>query len=171
MHSTARDVTWSLLQVGAAARALCGPAGGCDTAIQCASLKSNVGHLEAAAAAAGLASLVVAPLSAGVVAVNAQLRGSCPRVFCRAFPLFSRLRRPRRLNAHLSSLVSSGSFQMPVEVLPRATSGGGESRLSSFGFSGTIAHGAFGARGSAKTARWVASTQNQGRAALVSLFR
>ena len=36
---------------------------------------------------------------------------------------------------------------MPVEVLPRATSGGGESRLSSFGFSGTIAHGAFGATG------------------------
>ena len=44
-------------------------------AVQCASLKSNVGHLEAAAAAAGLASLVVAPLSAAVVAVNAQLRG------------------------------------------------------------------------------------------------
>ena len=32
---------------------------------------------------------------------------------------------------------------MPVEVLPRAARGGGESRLSSFGFSGTIAHGAF----------------------------
>ena len=90
MHSTARDVSWSLLQVGAAARALCGPAGGCDTAIQCASLKSNVGHLEAAAAAAGLASLVVAPLSAGVVAVNAQLRGFCPRVSSAArFSVFS----------------------------------------------------------------------------------
>ena len=44
-------------------------------AIQCTSLKSNVGHLEPAAAAAGLASLVVGPLMASVVAVNAQLRG------------------------------------------------------------------------------------------------
>ena len=43
--------------------------------IQCTSLKSNVGHLEPAAAAAGLASLVVGPLMASVVAVNAQLRG------------------------------------------------------------------------------------------------
>ena len=63
--------------MGAAARALCEPADGdgCGEAIQCASLKSNVGHLEAAAAAAGLASLVVVPLCATVVAVNAQLRG------------------------------------------------------------------------------------------------
>ena len=48
----------------------------------------------------------------------------------------------RRLNAHLSSIVSSKPFQMPVDVVPR-TSGLGDSRLSSFGFSGTIAHGAF----------------------------
>ena len=41
----------------------------------CASLKSNSGHLEAAAAAAGLASLAVGPLSTGIVVVNAQLRG------------------------------------------------------------------------------------------------
>ena len=45
------------------------------TAIQCTSLKSNMGHLEAAAAAAGLSSLIVGPLLAGTVAVNAQLRG------------------------------------------------------------------------------------------------
>ena len=67
--------------MGAAARALCGSSGGEEhdhrgEAMQCASLKSNVGHLEAAAAAAGLASLVVGPLSAAVVVVNAQLRGS-----------------------------------------------------------------------------------------------
>ena len=58
----------------------------------------------------------------------------------------------RRLNAHLSSIVSSrrSSFRMPVEVVARAgrsdVMGGleqGTSRLSSFGFSGTIAHGAF----------------------------
>ena len=44
--------------------------------MQCASLKSNMGHLEAAAAAAGLAALAVGPLSAALVGVNAQLRGS-----------------------------------------------------------------------------------------------
>ena len=51
----------------------------------------------------------------------------------------------RRLNAHLSSIVSSKPFQMPVEVTLRTTAASG-SRLSSFGFSGTIAHGAFEAR-------------------------
>ena len=51
----------------------------------------------------------------------------------------------RRLNAHLSSIVSSKPFQMPVDVVPRTTSSCG-TRLSSFGFSGTIAHGAFEAR-------------------------
>ena len=51
----------------------------------------------------------------------------------------------RRLNAHLSSIVASKPFQMPVEVIPRTTKLSG-SRLSSFGFSGTIAHGAFEAR-------------------------
>ena len=47
-----------------------------------------------------------------------------------------------RLNAHLSSIVSSKPFQMPVDVVPCTTALAG-SRLSSFGFSGTIAHGAF----------------------------
>jgi hypothetical protein len=56
----------------------------------------------------------------------------------------------RRLNAHLSSIVSSKPFQMPVEVVPRTTVLSG-SRLSSFGFSGTIAHGAFEARKTATT--------------------
>ena len=51
----------------------------------------------------------------------------------------------RRLNAHLSSIVSSKPFQMPVDVTLRTTASSG-SRLSSFGFSGTIAHGAFEAR-------------------------
>ena len=55
-------------QVGAASRALS------EELLLCASLKSNMGHLEAAAAAAGLASLVAGPLLAGVIAVNAQLR-------------------------------------------------------------------------------------------------
>ena len=84
--------------------------------VQCTSLKSNLGHLEAAAAAAGLSSLIVGPLLAGAVAINAQLRGyvftSC--LLYVDFLFF-------RLNVHLSSIVSSKPFQMPVEVLPRAT--------------------------------------------------
>jgi acyl carrier protein len=56
----------------------------------------------------------------------------------------------RRLNAHLSSIVSSKPFQMPVDVIPRTTVLSG-SRLSSFGFSGTIAHGAFSAQSSQRS--------------------
>ena len=55
-------------QVGAASRALAGDP------VLCTSLKSNLGHLEAAAAAAGLSSLVAGPLLVGTLAVNAQLR-------------------------------------------------------------------------------------------------
>ena len=67
---------FTILQVGAATRALCGPARSeaQGAVVRCASLKSNMGHLEAAAAAAGLSSLVAGPLLASVVAVNAQLR-------------------------------------------------------------------------------------------------
>ena len=84
--------------------------------VQCTSLKSNLGHLEAAAAAAGLSSLIVGPLLAGTVAVNAQLRGYVsPRVYYNVDFLFF------RLNVHLSSIVASKPFQMPVEMLPRAT--------------------------------------------------
>ena len=63
----------------------------------------------------------------------------------------------RRLNAHLSSIVSSKPFQMPVEVVPRTSTLSG-SRLSSFGFSGTIAHGAFGAQRLVTLDRTVSST-------------
>ena len=66
----------------------------------------------------------------------------------------------RRLNAHLSSIVSSKPFQMPVEVMSRTTASNG-SRLSSFGFSGTIAHGAFEAR------KTIVSTSNVAK----SLYR
>ena len=57
---------------------MCGPARSEQrgAVVRCASLKSNLGHLEAAAAAAGLASLVAGPLLADAVAVNAQLRRS-----------------------------------------------------------------------------------------------
>ena len=57
------------------------------TKAQCASLKSNVGHLEAAAAAAGLSSLILVPIFTGVVAVNAQLRGFVAWESCLPFPV------------------------------------------------------------------------------------
>ena len=67
---------FTIPQVGAATRALCGPARSeaQGAVVRCASFKSNLGHLEAAAAAAGLSSLVAGPLLASIVAVNAQLR-------------------------------------------------------------------------------------------------
>ena len=107
--------------------------------VRCASLKSNLGHLEAAAAAAGLSSLVAGPLLASVVAVNAQLRRLVFELACRKkrAPILD------RLNAHLASIASVGSFRMPGEVLPHGGDTTAPSRLSSFGFSGTIAHGAF----------------------------
>jgi hypothetical protein len=59
-----------------------------------------MGHLETCAAAAGLTSLLLTPLScAALVAPNAQLR---------------------RLNAHIASLVSR-PFRMPVEAVGWAT--------------------------------------------------
>ena len=65
-------------QVGAATRALRSSANSglapSSAAVQCASLKSNMGHLEPSAAAAGLASLVLVPLAAMVVVANTQLR-------------------------------------------------------------------------------------------------
>jgi len=126
--------------VGAAVRALCSE----SIPIQCTSLKSNLGHLEAAAAAAGLSSLIVGPLLAGAVAINAQLRGY---VFSSLY--YNSIFYIFRLNVHLSSIVASKPFQMPVEVVSRVSNSvedAGVSRLSSFGFSGTIAHGALGAR-------------------------
>ena len=62
----------------------------------------------------------------------------------------------RRLNAHLSSIVSSKPFQMPVDVVARTRTSSG-SRLSSFGFSGTIAHGAFEARKTATSPTYAKS--------------
>ena len=62
----------NLVQVGAAVGALCVK----SKLVQCASLKSNMGHLEPSAAAAGLASLVLVPLSVYMIAANAQLNRS-----------------------------------------------------------------------------------------------
>ena len=86
--------------------------------VKCASLKANMGHLEACAAAAGLASLLATPVVAGVVAVNAQLRRSAFMIFISTYArqLVKLELVPEcgcecvcscRLNAHVVSLLSS----------------------------------------------------------------
>ena len=62
-----------MAQVGAAEKALSKDLKRVDVLhnVQCASLKSNMGHLEAAAAAAGLSSLVLTLLFRSVIATNA----------------------------------------------------------------------------------------------------
>jgi hypothetical protein len=103
------------IEVGAAALAL-------EDEVASASLKANVGHLEAVAGGAGTVSLLLIPLLAARVSPNAQLR---------------------RLNPHLDSLIREGGFSMPVkDALLRATHNI-DGRVSSFGATGTIAHGLF----------------------------
>ena len=43
------------------------------TEVQCASIKSNMGHMEPSAASAGLVSLAVTPLLTHLVAMNVEL--------------------------------------------------------------------------------------------------
>ncbi|EGB04114.1 hypothetical protein AURANDRAFT_67480 [Aureococcus anophagefferens] len=64
--------------VGAAVGVLHGPTEGAELAfsVQCASLKSNIGHLEASAAAAGLASVLLTCLGTSGVTANAHLKRS-----------------------------------------------------------------------------------------------
>ncbi|KAH8059478.1 delta-3,5-delta-2,4-dienoyl-CoA isomerase [Aureococcus anophagefferens] len=69
------------IEVGAAAAALDAPA--------CASIKGNVGHLEASAAASALAALLGVVFERGVLCANAHLRS---------------------INAHLVNLLGYGSF-------------------------------------------------------------
>lgn len=136
------------------------------------SLKGNMGHLEACAAAAGLASLLGTALLAGAVALNAQLQrlglGCRRKILIVGGEAGMGVIRVQdrvachRLNAHLVSLLSSHqrdmAFQLPAEVVGRGRAGGRHElrhgsaagvetggRLSSFGFSGTIAH-SFGGR-------------------------
>lgn len=112
-------------------------------------LKANMGHLEAAAAAASITSISALPIGIGRVGPNALLRN---------------------LNMHLHTLVSSSNaydagrnFQVPTELVARACAHVGRPqcpavsvsdlvRLSSFGFSGTIAHGLFGVATSTRRA-------------------
>lgn len=86
--------------------------------VKCTSFKANIGHAEAAAGGAGIVALV-SSLSHSIVPPNAQLH---------------------RLNEHLHLLIRSTDeryFAAPVaDVAETALDG----RVSSFGFSGTIAH-------------------------------
>merc|ERR1711871_1098528 len=107
------------VEIGAANVALRG------STVACTSIKGNIGHLEVAAAAIGLNSLLLFPLSSTLNAPLCTLRS---------------------INSHLKSL-NLNDFYFSTELL---TLQGGTSaenpacgRLSSFGYSGTIAHGAF----------------------------
>lgn len=72
-------------QVGAASDVLCAN----SRSIQCSSSKSNMGHLEASAAAAGLASLTLGSLDVSTVAANSQLARSLCRFWLFCFIAFS----------------------------------------------------------------------------------
>ena len=85
----------NLVQVGAAVGALCVN----SKLVQCASLKSNMGHLEASAAAAGLVSLVLVPFDTCAIAGNAQLN----RLVMVPYGIHQELSN-KRLNVHLTSI-------------------------------------------------------------------
>ena len=106
------------IEVGAATHALD------DVEVASASLKANLGHLEAVAGGAGTTSLLAVPLSTACIAPNAQLR---------------------QLNPHLNSLIREARFRLPVrESLPRLSPLRlADGRVSSFGATGTIAHALF----------------------------
>uniref|UniRef100_A0A7S3JSP5 Uncharacterized protein n=1 Tax=Aureoumbra lagunensis TaxID=44058 RepID=A0A7S3JSP5_9STRA len=118
------------IEIGAASSILCAPLPGSKTkrSARCTSFKANVGHLEGAAAAAGMVALFSTSLSGGSLSLmspNALLR---------------------QLNGHLRTFVKTNQFYLPVSETSLATAsqdGPHTARLSSFGFSGTIAHARF----------------------------
>lgn len=114
------------IEVGAASAVLCSSA---ESPARCTSFKANVGHLESAAAGAGFVALAAATLAGGVVSL-----GMSPNA------------RLKRLNGHLVGFVRGSPFYMPVESTLAAAAPFDSldtCRLSSFGYSGTIAHARF----------------------------
>ena len=103
------------IEAGAATRTLQGERR--DGRLVVGSLKANAGHTEPGAGVAGVLRLL-AELQGAWMAPNAQLRV---------------------LNPHVGSALGSTSFALPVQVgrLPYRSQAGG---VSSFGYSGTIAH-------------------------------
>ncbi|KAH8074974.1 hypothetical protein JL721_955 [Aureococcus anophagefferens] len=107
------------IEVGAAVGALAG------SPVRAASIKGNLAHMEACAAFSGLAALAAVPLARGAEPVAAQLRG---------------------VNAHLTSFVVKSKMLLPAEgAAVLAGDAPAPGRLSSFGFSGSIAHARFDA--------------------------
>lgn len=107
--------------------------------VQSTSIKSNVGHLEASAAAAGLVPLALMALGMSLMSANAQLK-RC--IHC--LPLSSKFV-GSRLNMHIFAIIKlvPQYFELPVSLTARATGYSWPGRLSSFGFSGTVAHATF----------------------------
>ena len=81
-------------------------------------VKANIGHAEAAAGLTGLLKLINA-LRAREAAPNAQLR---------------------LLNPHVGSSLHGVVCTLPVQLTPIPSHRGGVGGVSSFGYSGTIAH-------------------------------
>ena len=100
--------------------------------MQCASLKANMGHLEAAAA------------GAGIYALSAMLMKS--RLYAS--------KELQRVNPHLSSLFRCQTLQIASESSAAFLfEGCAFGRVSSFGATGTIAHGALKHEPSSKKVR------------------
>ena len=107
------------VEIGAASAALR------NSTVACTSIKGNIGHLEAAAAVIGLNSLLLFPLSSTLNAPLCTLRN---------------------INSHLKSLnLNAFYFLTGLALLQDGKSEKSQvcGRLSSFGYSGTIAHGVF----------------------------
>ena len=104
------DPTELAIQVGAISRAQCGSIV-CNEGPKCASSKSNMGHLEAGAAAAGLASQIAMLLGSLVVNLNAHLIRSPVFDYTQTCILVS-----HRLNVHLHAILP-GPLLLPCEIL------------------------------------------------------
>jgi len=107
------------IEVGAAANTLCGKA---KNPARATSLKAIMGHLESGASGAGVVSLAATSLVRKPMPPNPLLK---------------------RLNGHLGSFLKQHPFAPPVEPTLATEDDVLGARLSSFGFSGTIAHARF----------------------------
>ena len=110
-----------VLQVGAAVVTLRGTVDKNNSrggkGAQCTSLKANMGHLEACAASAGLASLLATPLVVGLVPTNAQLRWLAPRRCLRSAARDPRMSIENSTQAERTPRVPGGLLSVLYHVL------------------------------------------------------